>query len=131
MRGTIITGTDIIRRYISIRKILTAIGAFLIFNLFLNTDINAENKIKKGEGKMADSQLTATINTTKGDIRLKLFPDKAPLTVLNFVNLSKRGFYNSLHFHRVIPNFMIQGDVLSARGQGARDIVLTTNFQKI
>ena len=130
MRVTIITGTDIIRRYISIRKILTAIGAFLIFNLFLNTDINAENKIKKGEGKMADSQLTATINTTKGDIRLKLFPDKAPLTVLNFVNLSKRGFYNSLHFHRVIPNFMIQGGCPLGTGTGGPGYRFNDEFSK-
>mgnify|MGYP000876423209 FL=1 len=52
--------------------------------------------------------LTATIKTDKGDINLRLFPDKAPLTVLNFVNLSTRNFYNNLTFHRVIPNFMIQ-----------------------
>lgn len=62
--------------------------------------------------------LTATIKTNKGDINLKLFPDKAPLTVLNFVNLSKRGFYNNLIFHRVIPNFMIQGGCPLGTGTG-------------
>ncbi|MDD5009265.1 MAG: peptidylprolyl isomerase [Syntrophorhabdaceae bacterium] len=62
--------------------------------------------------------LTATIKTNKGDIRLKLFPDKAPLTVLNFVNLSKRGFYNNLKFHRVIPDFMIQGGCPLGTGTG-------------
>lgn len=62
--------------------------------------------------------LTATIKTSKGDINLKLFPDKAPLTVLNFVNLSKRGFYNNLTFHRVIPNFMIQGGCPLGTGTG-------------
>ncbi|MCX5809976.1 MAG: peptidylprolyl isomerase [Proteobacteria bacterium] len=62
--------------------------------------------------------LTATIKTNKGDINLKLFPDKAPLTVLNFVNLSKRGFYNNLTFHRVIPNFMIQGGCPLGTGTG-------------
>ncbi|MCX5816075.1 MAG: peptidylprolyl isomerase [Proteobacteria bacterium] len=62
--------------------------------------------------------LTATIKTNRGDINLKLFPDKAPLTVLNFVSLSKRGFYNNLTFHRVIPNFMIQGGCPLGTGTG-------------
>ncbi len=62
--------------------------------------------------------LTATIKTNKGDIRLTLFPDKAPLTVLNFVNLSKRGFYNNLRFHRVIQDFMIQGGCPLGTGTG-------------
>jgi peptidyl-prolyl cis-trans isomerase B (cyclophilin B) len=62
--------------------------------------------------------LKATIHTTKGDIRLILFPDKAPLTVLNFVNLSKKGFYDGLTFHRVIPDFMIQGGCPLGTGTG-------------
>lgn len=78
----------------------------------------AEKSIEKGEKKMASTQLTVTLHTTKGDIKLNLFPDKAPLTVLNFVNLSKRGFYNGLTFHRVIPNFMIQGGDPAGNGTG-------------
>ena len=78
----------------------------------------AEKTIEKGERKMASTQLTVTLHTTKGDIKLDLFPDKAPLTVLNFVNLSKRGFYNGLTFHRVIPNFMIQGGDPAGNGTG-------------
>ncbi|HOE17828.1 MAG TPA: peptidylprolyl isomerase [Syntrophorhabdaceae bacterium] len=62
--------------------------------------------------------ITATIKTNKGDIRLTLFPDKAPLTVLNFVNLSKKGFYDNLKFHRVIPDFMIQGGCPLGIGTG-------------
>jgi peptidyl-prolyl cis-trans isomerase B (cyclophilin B) len=67
---------------------------------------------------MSYSPLVATISTAKGDIRLTLFPDKAPLTVLNFVNLSKRGYYNGLIFHRVIADFMIQGGCPSGTGTG-------------
>lgn len=67
---------------------------------------------------MSYSKLTATIQTTKGDIRLNLFPDKAPLTVLNFVNLAKRGFYDGLKFHRVIADFMIQGGCPLGTGTG-------------
>ena len=70
------------------------------------------------EEKASYPPLRAVIKTNKGDIKLKLFPDKAPLTVLNFVNLSKRGFYNNLAFHRVIPDFMIQGGCPLGTGTG-------------
>ena len=58
------------------------------------------------------------MKTNKGDINLNLFPDKAPLTVANFVNLAQRGFYNGLSFHRVIDNFMIQGGCPLGTGTG-------------
>lgn len=64
------------------------------------------------------TQLTATIKTGKGEIRLTLFPDRAPLTVANFSNLAKRGFYDGLKFHRVIDNFMIQGGCPKGTGTG-------------
>ncbi|MGD0231096.1 MAG: peptidylprolyl isomerase [Syntrophorhabdales bacterium] len=67
---------------------------------------------------MSYPPLKATISTTKGDIRLDLFPNEAPLTVLNFVNLVEKGFYNGLTFHRVIPNFMIQGGCPKGDGRG-------------
>ena len=64
------------------------------------------------------SALTVKIQTSKGVINLKLFPDKTPLTVLNFVNLSSKGFYDGLKFHRVIPDFMIQGGCPLGNGTG-------------
>lgn len=51
---------------------------------------------------------TATLQTSLGDIEIELFVDKMPITAGNFVKLAKEGFYNGLHFHRVINNFMIQ-----------------------
>ena len=62
--------------------------------------------------------LTATLDTDRGPIKLELYPDKAPLTVANFVNLAKRGFYDGLNFHRVIDDFMIQGGCPQGRGTG-------------
>ena len=53
--------------------------------------------------------MKATIKTNRGEININLFTDKAQLTVANFVNLSQKGFYNNLTFHRVIDDFMIQG----------------------
>ena len=67
---------------------------------------------------MAYPALKATIKTEKGDIRLNLFPDKAPVTVLNFVNLSVKGYYDALTFHRVIEDFMIQGGCPIGTGTG-------------
>ena len=64
------------------------------------------------------SDLIANFNTARGPIRVRLFADKAPLTVANFVNLAKKGFYNGLNFHRVIPDFMIQGGCPKGTGTG-------------
>ncbi len=62
--------------------------------------------------------LTATFDTARGPIKIELYPDKAPLTVANFVNLAKRGFYDGLNFHRVIADFMIQGGCPEGSGRG-------------
>ncbi|HJR72338.1 MAG TPA: peptidylprolyl isomerase [Luteimonas sp.] len=62
--------------------------------------------------------LFATFDTDRGAIKVELYPDKAPLTVANFVNLAKRGFYNGLNFHRVIADFMIQGGCPQGTGTG-------------
>lgn len=56
----------------------------------------------------------ATLTTTKGDITVSLFRDKAPLTTINFLSLAKEGLYDDIIFHRVIENFMAQvGDPLT------------------
>lgn len=62
--------------------------------------------------------MEAHLETNKGKIRIKLFHKEAPLTVANFINLSKRGYYNNLSFHRVIDNFMIQGGCPLGTGTG-------------
>ncbi len=63
--------------------------------------------------------MQATITTSKGDIRLSLFAEKTPLTVANFVNLARRGFFDGLNFHRVIGDFMIQGGCPLGTGTGS------------
>jgi cyclophilin family peptidyl-prolyl cis-trans isomerase len=65
---------------------------------------------------MANS--SATITTRFGDIRLELFADDAPKTVENFTKLASDGFYDGLVFHRVIPDFMIQGGCPQGTGTG-------------
>ena len=62
--------------------------------------------------------LVAVFDTSRGPIRVELAPDKAPLTVANFVNPAKRGFYDGLSFHRVIADFMVQGGCPEGSGRG-------------
>jgi cyclophilin family peptidyl-prolyl cis-trans isomerase len=61
---------------------------------------------------------TATISTSEGDVAFELFDADAPKTVENFKKLAKDGFYDGLIFHRVIPDFMIQGGCPNGTGTG-------------
>ena len=58
------------------------------------------------------------MKTDKGDIRIELFDEDAPNTVKNFIDLIQDGFYDDLNFHRVIPNFVIQGGCPNGTGMG-------------
>jgi cyclophilin family peptidyl-prolyl cis-trans isomerase len=60
----------------------------------------------------------ATLHTSEGAIELELYPGEAPKTVENFVKLSQDGFYDGVIFHRVIPDFMIQGGDPTGTGMG-------------
>jgi peptidyl-prolyl cis-trans isomerase B (cyclophilin B) len=69
-------------------------------------------------GAAIAEDLGVILETSKGRIELSLTPDKTPITVASFVNLIQRGFYDGLIFHRVIPDFMIQGGDPDGRGTG-------------
>jgi len=62
--------------------------------------------------------ISATLHTTKGDIDIDLYDDKAPVTVANFVNLAKHKFYDGITFHRVVPNFVVQAGCPDGVGTG-------------
>lgn len=64
----------------------------------------------------------AVIKTNRGDITVQLFPEQAPKTVENFVELAKKGYYDGVIFHRVIPDFMIQGGDPTGTGMGGESI---------
>src|SRR5256886_3367016 len=66
----------------------------------------------------ADKKYSATFETSRGNISVDLFPKDAPNTVNNFVFLAKEGFYDGTKFHRVIPDFMIQGGDPTGTGRG-------------
>ena len=62
--------------------------------------------------------MTAEIHTAKGVMKVKFYEEDAPNTVANFVKLAEKGFYDGLTFHRVIPNFVIQGGCPDGTGAG-------------
>jgi len=73
-------------------------------------------------------EVGAVMRTSKGDIKIRLFAGEAPVTVANFVNLAKKGFYDGLSFHRVIADFMIQGGCPDGRGTGGPGYQIDDEF---
>jgi len=70
----------------------------------------------------------ATMKTSEGDIRIELFDDDAPETVANFRKLAGDGFYDGLTFHRVIPDFMVQGGCPEGTGTGGPGYMFDDEF---
>ena len=68
------------------------------------------------------------LHTSKGDIEATLFASKVPMTVANYLNLARQGFYDGLTFHRVIPNFMIQGGDPTGTGRGGPGYKFANEF---
>jgi peptidyl-prolyl cis-trans isomerase B (cyclophilin B) len=92
------------------RLIKGILGLLTLFTLHVGVDAVSE--------KAMAENLKATVETSKGTIEVDLYADQTPITVANFVNLAKRGFYDGLLFHRVIPNFMVQGGDPEGKGYG-------------
>ena len=93
--------------------------AFVVVQYLKKRSVTKLNYIEIKEAKLKKQyNLTAIIKTTKGDINLTLKPEVAPVTVANFVNLAKRGYYNGIKFHRVIADFMVQGGDPTGTGAG-------------
>lgn len=85
----------------------------------LETDINGLSKAK------------ATVKTVHGNIVYKFYPKKAPNTVTRIIELIKKGFYDGLTFHRVVPNFVIQGGDPLGNGTGGSGKNLKAEFNDI
>ncbi|MGT2908150.1 bifunctional Cof-type HAD-IIB family hydrolase/peptidylprolyl isomerase [Streptococcus dentiloxodontae] len=91
---------------------------------------NALEKLGMVEKKLNFPQLdlgladgpVATIKTNYGNLAIKLFPEQAPKTVANFVGLAQKGYYDGIIFHRIIPDFMIQGGDPTGTGMGGESI---------
>ena len=75
-----------------------------------------------------DEEQEVSIQTTKGEIVLRLLVEEAPGTVANFVSLVNRGYFNGKNFHRVVPNFVIQGGCPRGDGWGGEDYSIRSEF---
>lgn len=114
----------------SMKKSLVIISIFVIAaTLLLGCNKAEQTNESENQGKETTMQppamkidteksYTANMATSMGEITLKLFPKKAPKTVNNFVSLAEKGFYDGTIFHRVIPDFMIQGGDPEGTGTG-------------
>jgi len=80
--------------------------------------------------KLADKRY-AILKTTQGDIKIKFYLEFAPFTVLNFIKLVEKGFYNKTVFHRVVPNFVIQGGDPLNTGWGGPDYTIRTEIAPV
>ena len=83
------------------------------------TKIDAQEMVQPIHSITFDKDIEAVVKTSKGDIHLDLYATKTPITVANFVTLAKKGYYDDLSFHRVIPDFMIQGGCPLGTGTGS------------
>ncbi|MCA9398435.1 MAG: peptidylprolyl isomerase [Candidatus Omnitrophica bacterium] len=77
---------------------------------------------KKEDETMTENETIAVLETSQGTIELKLYPDRAPKAVENFVELINQNYYDGVIFHRVIKNFMIQGGDPTGTGRGGESI---------
>lgn len=73
----------------------------------------------------------AIVSTSKGDVQLELLADVAPLTVINFIDLAEEGFYDSLSFHRVVPNFVVQGGCPRGDGWGGPPYMIRCEYSAV
>jgi len=115
---------------------LKIIIIFFIFSLIL-IPFTANSFSQEVETKITNDPIV-TLETTHGNISIEFFPQDAPNHVQNFITLTNQGFYDGTLFHRVIPNFMIQGGDPntingdpSTWGQGGPDTRIDAEFNSI
>lgn len=115
-----------------LKQALILLAVFGFF--FLGKKMFTPKKVVLGKNvevkNMSKVNLNAKIVTTRGDINLKLFPEVAPVTVLNFAHLAMREYYNGIKFHRVIPEFMIQGGDPMGTGTGGPGYQFIDEFKE-
>jgi len=113
--------------YISVTKALKEYG------LTAPVIPEEQKNVKPIDWKLIDKVTDGTrvqIITSAGEINMKLFPDRAPASVSNFLDLASKGFYNNKYFHRVVPNFVIQTGCPRGDGYGSLDFTIRSEVAK-
>lgn len=98
--------------------VLLLIAAFLVYNAFFRKTNALQWPAAPAMQIDVSKSYTATLHTVKGDIVIELLPQAAPTTVNNFVFLARKGYYDGVTFHRVLPGFMAQGGDPTGTGTG-------------
>jgi peptidylprolyl isomerase len=83
---------------------------------------------KKSNKSKSSANPIVHIKTNQGEIELEIFEDKMPITAKNFLDLVKKGYYDDVIFHRVIPDFMIQGGDPDGTGRGGPGYTIEDEF---
>ena len=99
-------------------KLFTVALSALIFNLTGGEVVSKFSEPKEAMAFESGKSYRAIIKTSKGDVVCELNTEKAPLSVTNFIQLASAGFYDGLIFHRVVPNFVVQGGDPEGTGRG-------------
>ena len=92
--------------------IIIAVVLAAVWFLFLR------DRSQEGPQTIGDDKILVVMETVRGNVELELYPKVAPETVLNFISLSQKGFYDGTKFHRVVPEFVIQGGDPVGNGTG-------------
>ncbi len=115
-------------QFFPLRAVAVALLAGLLILPPLVSPSQAQQPTPQGGKKV---KATAVITMEKGgEIVIEFFPEDAPKTVENFVTLTKKGFYNGLTFHRVEPNFVVQGGDPKGNGSGGPGYMIKAEFNK-
>ncbi len=115
-------------RFFPVRAAAAALLAGLLLAPPVASPSHAQQATPQGGKKVRQ---TAVITMEKGEeITIEFFPEDAPKTVENFVKLAKKGFYNGLTFHRVEPNFVVQGGDPKGNGSGGPGYTIKAEFNK-
>mgnify|MGYP000929842342 FL=1 len=110
-------------------KLLSIIGLSLMFLVgcsSVKSTMKSITSVFKDPVKY--NNVTATFVTTQGEITFYLYPEAAPVTVANFINLAKRGFYDNTKFNRSVENFMVQGGDPTGTGMGGTGYTIPDEF---
>ena len=119
-----------VRRTTPMKKVVAMLLAAVMLSLvFIACNTESKNQDEDNQQGENMDKIIATIEMEDGGIiKLELYPDIAPQTVRNFVSLARKGFYDGLTFHRIIPGFMIQGGDPNGTGTGGPGYCIKGEF---
>ncbi len=110
--------------------LIIGIIALLALPAINNSNLVTDNADMSKKNKLPDTNTVVEMQTNMGNVRIELFNSTMPITAGNFLKLAQEGFYDGVIFHRVIPNFMIQGGDPTGTGMGGPGYKIPDEFTK-